>query len=409
MTAPADWFPLPLHDEQDHHRALAERRRRAPVQQVRPFPGAAPVWVVARYDDVREVLHDDASFSLDVVDERYRAVLGNSLMTLAPTARRALRRVLMERMRPERDDLGDVVRDVVDGCVGALPDDAGEVDLVPALAGQVPARVLTRLLGLDAESWPEVAGLAAGAAQLLEDPRGALRAAKSLRRLLSAELQRPRSADGDLLGALRTVEVDGARLDASQVVSSLLLLCWAGTETASPAIATCLRAVLTSPGEAERVRSSQERALAAADEALRWESPVQVTSRRVVRPVVVGGTALTPGDVVLLHLGSADRDEHRFAEPDRFDPDRTDGPSLAFGSGPHRCLGAALARVEVATAVREVLLRFPQLALADGSPPPQGAVVRSPRRLPVQLRPAVGPATPAQAATTRRSACGRSR
>lgn len=396
MTAPADWFPLPLHDDAEHHAALARRRRDVPVQQVRPFPDGPPVWLVAGYDDVSAALHDEQAFSLDVVTERYRAVLGGSMLTLAPTARRALRSVLQQRFRPGTDDVEDVVRSVVRSCVGALDDAPAQVDLVPALAAQVPARVLTRLLGLPDDRWRDLAGLAAAAAHLLDDPRGAVRAAQSLRRLLAPHVARAR-CDGerstdpptgrtDLAAALSAVEVDGRRLDAAQVVSSLLLLCWAGTETAFPAIATCLYAVLTTPGEADRVRASDQRALAATDEALRWESPVQVTSRRVVQPVVVAGTALAAGDVVLLHLGSANRDERRFSDPDRFDPGRTGGPALAFGSGPHRCLGAQLARVEVAGAVRELLLRFPDLTLEAGSPPPQGAVVRSPRRLQVRLR-----------------------
>lgn len=385
MTGPTDWFPLPLHAEQDHHEALAVRRRDAPVQQVRLFAGAAPVWVVARYDDVAGVLNDDASFSLDVVDERYGAVLGGSMVTLAPTARRALRRVLLQRMRPEAEAVAEVVGAVVRGCVDTLADGPRTLDLVPALAAQVPARVLTRLLGLPEQQWPQVAGLAAGAAHLIDDPRAAVRAARSLRRLLAAQVEQPQGGSDDLVAALRAVEVDGARLDAAQVVASLLLLSWAGTETAFPALSTCLHAVLSTPGEADRVRRCPSRALAAADEALRWESPVQVTSRRVAQPVVVGGTPLAVDDVVLLHLGSANRDERRFTQPDRFDPDRTDGPALAFGGGPHRCLGAHLARVEVATAVRELLLRFPELVLDPASPLPQGAVVRSPRRVQVHL------------------------
>lgn len=185
------------------------------------------------------------------------------------------------------------------------------------------------------------------------------------------------------------------RLDDSAVVSSLLLLCWAGTEAALPAIATALYAVLTQPGAAERARSAPGGALDVADEALRWEAPVQVTSRRVTREVELAARALPAGAIVLAHLGSGNRDEREFADPDRFDPHRFDsgradsgrGPArhLAFGSGPHRCLGWQLARAEVAACLTAVLTRLPGLRLAAGSPPPEGAVVRSPRRVLVQL------------------------
>lgn len=388
---PADWFPLPLPGPGDHYAALARRRRDAPVESLTGVPGGEVV-VVYRHADVLTVLTDPA-FSTDVVEERYGAVLGRSLMTLDPGARRAVRSVLLDTLRPDTEVVAGVVAGAVAGRVDALESalPGGPVDVVPTLAAEVPARVLAVLLGLGEEDWAEVAALAAAAARLLEEPRAALRAARTLRRRLTTRLAERGPGSGarrtgpDVVGALAGLEVDGRRLDDAAVVSTLLLLCWAGTETAFPAIATSLYAVLTQPGAAEHARSGPTGALDVADEALRWQAPVQVTSRRVTRGVALGGRRLPAGAVVLAHLGSANRDEEVFADPDGFDPRRRPSRHLAFGSGPHRCLGWQLARAEVAACLSTVLTRLPGLRLAPGSPPPEGQVVRCPRRVLVEL------------------------
>lgn len=390
---PADWFPLRLHDgpdgDTDHHALLARKRRDRPVERLAPFGAGGPeVCVVYGYDEVTTVLADNERFSLSVVEQRYSAVLGRSLLTVAPAARRVLRRVLREEFRPDGTWPADLVAEVVTARADELRGRGGPIDLVALLATPVPPRVMVGLLGLPEQEWPAVAELSAAAAGLLQDPRRALRAARSLRRRFVAAIRArtPGEPGKDLISVLTGTDIDGRRLDDSEVISSLLLLAWAGTETAAPAIANCLYALLTHPELAEAVRADPEFAMVAVDEALRWETPVQVTSRQVESDVELGGTRLAAGTMLLAHLGAANRDPRRFPNPDSYQPNRAEGARhLAFGHGTHHCLGWQLARVEVASCVRVLLQRFPGLRLAPGSPTPEGQVVRCPRRLLVRL------------------------
>ena len=392
VPRPADWFGLHLHADADHHAGLAAARARAPVGRVTLFDGALDATVVYGYEDALRVLGDDEAFSVGVVEQRYGAVLGRSMLTAAPVARRALRVALSHRLRPEADDLSRVVTDVVARRVDELDAATGRdvVDLLPPLAGQVPARVMTHLLGLPEEEWNLVSRLAAGAAGLLERPRVALRAARGLRRHFREQPRADADVDGgagrDLRAALRATFVEGRPLEEPELLASLLLLAWAGTETTVPAVMSTLYALLADPRQAQTVRDDPTLALSAVDEALRWEAPVQITSRTAERDVVVGGTRVAAGTTLLVHLGATGRDERRFREPGSYRLGRDEGPHLAFGHGVHRCPGWRLARAEVAECVRALLARFPDLHLAPGSPPPEGTVVRSPRRLLVHLR-----------------------
>ena len=394
MTAPADWFELPLpeatgHDvTAGHHAALAEKRRERPLERMSPFGADGPVLHMAyRYDDVAAVLRDSERFSLDVVQQRYRAVLGSSFLTAAPRVRRALRRLLRERIRPDDPAVAGLIERVVAVRVAALGEPTSAVDLIDALAVEVPARVMTRLLGLPDHQWRTIAELSAATAGLLRDPRGAVRAARALRKRFTAALaERRADPSDDLISALLAIEVDGQPLDEAELTSSLLLLTWAGTETAGPAIANTLYALLTHPEHADAARAEPDRLPAAVDEALRWETPVQLTARRVCGGAELAGTRLGDGALVVAHLGSANRDPERYEHPDTYDPARTAGRQLAFGHGPHHCLGEALARSEIAGCVRVLLERFPAIGLAAGAPAPEGAVLRCPRELPVWLR-----------------------
>ncbi len=119
----------------------------------------------------------------------------------------------------------------------------------------------------------------------------------------------------------------------------------------------------------------------AIDEGLRWEAPMQWTCRSVAVDTEVRGTAIPQGSLVLTHIGSANRDEARYAEPERFDLTRSPTDHFAFGHGPHHCVGSHLGRAELRVAVSALLDQFPELALAGGSPAMAGQVVRSPSHL----------------------------
>jgi len=146
-------------------------------------------------------------------------------------------------------------------------------------------------------------------------------------------------------------------------------------------------ALLVEPGRLARVR--EERALVpwAIEETLRWETPVLFVARQATRPATIAGVEVPSGMIVSVVIGSANRDETHYADPDRFDLDRRADDHLSFGFGRHFCLGTHLARMEARTALTAVLDRFPGLRLDPDAPPPRitGLAFRSPQALRVRL------------------------
>jgi cytochrome P450 len=187
------------------------------------------------------------------------------------------------------------------------------------------------------------------------------------------DLVAKRRADPDdsLLSALIAAEADGDRLTHAELVSTALLLLVAGFETTVNLIGNGTVALLTAPdGGQQWDRLRQEPALipAAVEELLRYDSPVQMTSRNATQDVELGGTLIRQGTPVVVAIGGANRDPAVFDEPGRLMTDRANaGRHLSFSLGIHHCLGAALARLEGRLAVEELTRRYPALALA-GTP-----------------------------------------
>jgi cytochrome P450 len=195
---------------------------------------------------------------------------------------------------------------------------------------------------------------------------------------------RRRSPGHDLISAL--VRDDGGdSLSPAQVLNFSVLLLLGGSETTTNLIGNALRALFAYPRELARVRADRGLVVAVVEETLRYDAPVQSVMRRTTRDVDLGGQPLPAGAIALLLLGSANRDEQVFREADRFWVDRKETRSLAFGSGPHHCLGAALARME-ARAALEALLALPDLRLAEEDVTlVDSFVLRGPRALHVTL------------------------
>lgn len=157
------------------------------------------------------------------------------------------------------------------------------------------------------------------------------------------------------------------RLTGPELLANLGLLLIAGFETTTNLLGNGLVALLDRPGQLARLRAEPARASGYVEEMLRFDAPVQLTSRYPAVPTELAGTPVPAGHTVLVLLGAANRDPARFPDPHSFDPDRPANQPLSFGAGPHFCLGAALARLEAQVAFPLLLRRFPDIAPA-GAP-----------------------------------------
>ena len=186
------------------------------------------------------------------------------------------------------------------------------------------------------------------------------------------------------------MEVEGRRLDDEEIFSFLRLLLPAGVETTYRASGNLLYGLLTNPDQLQAVRKDRSLLPAAFEETIRWEPPVTVILRRATVDTELAGVPVAEGSDVGLLLGSANRDERKYENPDSFDVFRESRQSLGFGFGVHVCLGMHLARMETRVAVNALLDRMPDLQLA---PQPgqdlhiKGMAFRSPIALPVAFTP----------------------
>ncbi|MEU2431621.1 cytochrome P450 [Streptomyces sp. NPDC007861] len=375
----------------DPYPYYAKLREAGPVHEV-VSPHGDRVWLIVGYAEARAALADPrlskspGVLGLKMLDED---VIGPHLLVVDPPDHTRLRGLVareftarrVEALRPRVQQISDELIDAV------LP--AGRADLVASLAFPLPIIVICELLGVPgadrdrfrawstevvAPSSPEaertaVHELAAYLDELIEDKRCT------------------RPADDLLSALLRTRAQDGDRLSAAELRAMAYLLLVAGHETTVNLISNGVRALLAHPAQLDALRSDFGLLGGAIEEMLRYDGPVENATMRFTREEVrYGDTAVPAGEAVLVGLAGGDRDPARFPEPDRFDIRREARGHLAFGHGVHHCLGAPLARLEGATAVRTLLERCPGLALdPDGGPPDwlPGLLMRGARRLPV--------------------------
>jgi cytochrome P450 len=192
-----------------------------------------------------------------------------------------------------------------------------------------------------------------------------MRAGGWLRDYLRDLIEQRRSHPGDdLMSALIAVEESGDQLTAEEIVSTCNLLLIAGHETTVNLIANAILAMLRHPWQWAALGADVGRAPAVIEETLRYDPPVQMVGRIAADDMSIGDTHLVKGDIMMLLLAAAHRDPAEFERPDTFDPGRETLRHLAFGRGPHFCLGAPLARLEASVALSAVTARFPRARLA---------------------------------------------
>jgi cytochrome P450 len=343
--------------------------------------------LVSRYDDVAAALRDSATFSPRGNARGIGLVMGRTILEMEGEEHQRQRRLVTPAFSPRalRDGLDVVVESTIDRLVDRFAND-GKADLVSQLTFTFPLRVMAHVMALPIEDFDQFHHWAIDLLSIADDPQRGFDAAQKIVDYLRPILERRRREPGpDLISTLVHAEVDGERLTEEEVLSFLRLLLPAGAETTYRLTGSLLYALLTHPEARDEVRSHPAALERAIEETLRWEAAVQYVSRETTRAVEVAGTTIGANELVMLAIGSANRDEARFEDPDRFVLGRKNvGDHLAFGFGEHFCLGSNLARLEARTAVRVLFDRLPNLRLApDADCRIVGLAFRSPDRLPV--------------------------
>jgi cytochrome P450 family 142 subfamily A polypeptide 1 len=264
------------------------------------------------------------------------------------------------------------VRAICDGLIDRVCE-RGACDVVADLAAPLPMIVIGDILGVDPEDRDDLLRWSHGMlASLTGEPDGFEAAAVAFGEYVAyahGVIADRRSAPReDLFSLLVHAEVDGERLSDDDVVFESLLLLIGGDETTRQVTAGGVDLLLQHREQMDRLVAHRETLPTAVEEILRCVSPIKSMARTTTRDVELEGVALPSGAKVVLLYESANFDEGHFDEPDRFDTGRSPNEHLAFGFGPHVCLGASLARLEVATMLDRILQRLPGLELATDEP-----------------------------------------
>jgi cytochrome P450 len=194
--------------------------------------------------------------------------------------------------------------------------------------------------------------------------------------------RRRREPQDDLISALVAAEAEGDRLTGDELLTMAALLFAAGFETTTNLLANGLAALLRNPGQQPTLQAWPD---IAAEELIRYDSPVQLLSRVAWEPTTIGGVKIDAGDRVVAYLGAGNRDPRQFADPERLDLSRADNAPLSFGGGIHYCLGAPLARMETQVAFPALLRRFPKLELAGDPQRRDSLTIRGFTAMPVHF------------------------
>ncbi|MEO7262053.1 MAG: cytochrome P450 [Jatrophihabitantaceae bacterium] len=369
VGSPGRTHPYPRYESLRSHGAVVAVR-----------PGLMVVLGYAECDaalrDGRLRVQDGPSYDAIYPDWReHPALCGyiDSMLYRNPPDHARLRRLVSGGFTPRRvNGLRPAIEQMTDRLLDRLTE-AGSVgapvDFIAEFASRLPIAVISALLGVPEQDQAWFRRIAADVTIALEGITNsdALAVADQAMHDLSEyfltliERRRPEPAD-DVISAL--AHSGGERLSQSELVANMMLLLTAGFETTSFLLGHCLLLAFQHPDYARRLRAEPDFSISYVEETLRFEAPVQATSRWAATEFGLLGHPVPAGTKLVLILGAANRDPRRFADPGRFDPDRGDLQPLSFGAGSHFCLGAPLSRMEAQIALPRLLRRFPRLAAA---------------------------------------------
>lgn len=313
----------------------------------------------------------------------WRALAEPTMLTTDPPDHTRLRRIVAPAFMPR---VITQMRGTITTCVDELLDVAsergGSFDVVRDLAYPLPTIIIAALLGLPAADWERVKALSDGLITFFPQQRNfdQLYALHEYWRALIAD--RRATPRDDLISVLIAARDGGEVFSDDELIGQLTLLLVAGHETTTYALGSAVLHLLQHPEMWDALPALPIEPVV--EELLRYDAPFQALGRVAASDLELGGVQIRAGDHVQLWPGAANRDPARFADPDRLDLGRSDNRHLTFGLGTHFCLGAALARLELQTALSVLRSRFPRLTLAqDEVQRRSDSAIRGPASLPV--------------------------
>ncbi|MFB6074457.1 MAG: cytochrome P450 [Haloarculaceae archaeon] len=377
-----------------------EMREAAPV---RYDPGRR-TWDLFRYEDVKRVLSDDETFSVDPREaedfvepaEPGAGLILDTMLFEDPPRHDELRSVVDDWFQPRtladrephlRELAGELLEDAVD--------ERDEMDVIGDLAYPFPVTVIAELLGVPSaerdrfKTWSDTIVAAAsddetGAEFVERQQQTQMEMAQYFLEAIEDRRADPRE---DLLSVIATAESEaGGRLSREEALGMCILLLVAGNITTTNLVGNAVRCFAEADAALFEELRGDDRALATAiEEVLRYRSPVQAMSRVATEDVTLRGETIQAGDRLVVWLGSANRDERRFEDAETFRHDRSPTGHLGFGHGTHYCLGAPLARLEAKVGLSELLDRVEDVRLGDGPlQPTRSSFIYGVQSLPIE-------------------------
>ncbi len=362
-------------------------RERCPVGN--PIPGGAVC--LSRYDDVLFALRHPEIFSAVMP----AGLIGNKRplipLNVDPPEQIKYRKFLdplfsNKNMLKMEDDVRQIARDLV----SSFADEDG-CEFNSAFAIPYPSTVFLRLMGLPEDDLEYFLGLKNSIIRPEADsPEEEAKIRNETGEKIYAYFEKfldvlEKSPRDDLLSLFITAEVGGERMSREEILDICFLFLLGGLDTVTSTLGCMLSYLAQNPERRQALVDDPALLPLAIEEMLRWETPVVQVVRIVARDHTMGGFELKKGDAVTLVLGSADTDDAQFADAQEVDFARTPNKHLAFGGGPHRCLGSHLSRMELRVALEEIHKRLPEYTIKKGEVPTYSAGIREATYLPLEF------------------------
>jgi cytochrome P450 len=377
--------PMAYADDERLHAALRHLRVNNPIALV-DNPPYRPFWAITKHADIMAIERDHNLFisgPRPVLEPEEREALlkmqqeaGTGIRTLVHMDgphHRKMRAIGADWFRPKAmRELKARVDGLAKRYVDKMREIGPECDFVTDIAVDLPLHVILSLLGLPESDFPRMHKLTQEflGADDVEHQRG--QAAENMLEVLldffnyfaTLTASRRREPTEDLASAIANGRIDGEPLSEMDTASYYLIIATAGHDTTKDAISGGLHALVENPGELDRLKHDLSLMPTAVEEMIRWSTPVKEFMRTATADTTVRGVDIAQGESVYLAYVSGNRDEDVFDDPFRFDIGRDPNKHLAFGSGVHFCLGAALARMEMSSLYAELLPRLESIELA---------------------------------------------